>query len=521
MRTPRKLWFAAVFAIAFLGSAAAQKPRESLTQLKLDKTTITAATLIPAGWFKFPQPTTIATPSVDLGAHCRVEAVVRLTSDSEISLKSGCLPARGHATAATDDGHTGPDRPDASWARGHPEKIIDFGYRAVHQTAVQSKAILNAFYGKNPTRGYFDGCSDGGREALMEAQRFPKDFDGIIVGAPANYWIHLFAGFIWNEKALMHDPASWIAPNKLPAIQRAALAACDSLDGVKDGLVEDPRRCHFDPPTIQCQGSDAHDCLTAAQVDALKKIYSGPKNPRTGEMIFPGYVPGDEVALWNWPFWIAGLTSPKEAAQAQFGNALFGDMVFENPKWAFRTLDFDKDVALADQKIGPLLNSNDPNLKPFKANGGKLLQYHGWSDGAIAPLNSINYYEQVVAELSGSGTQKDSLSVLGDFYRLFMAPGVGHCGGGSGPDSFGDLALSSRAQLHDPDHDVLNALEQWVENGKAPEKIIATKYVGGDPKKGIAMTWPLCPYPQMAQYKGSGDSNDAANFACVVSKENN
>lgn len=522
--------------------AAGQRPCEQLTKLKLGKATVTEATIVPAGAFKFPAPTTIVAPSVDLGAYCRIEGVARPTSDSEIKFEvwmpvngwngkyvqvgnggfAGRIPtvamtaplARGYATAGTDDGHTGPERPDASWALGHPEKVIDFGYRAVHQTALQTKAIIRAFYGKNPAREYFDGCSDGGREALMEAQRFPKDFDGIIVGAPANYWTHHFAGFIWNEKALLDNPASTIPVSKLAIVQRAALAACNSLDGVKDGLIEDPRQCHFDPATIQCQGTDGGDCLSAPQVEALKKIYAGPTNPRTGDVIFPGYVAGDEAPLWNWPFWIVGLTSPHESVQALFGNAFFSDMVFENPKWDFYTFDFDKDVATADQKMGPILNSNDPNLKPFKAHGGKLIQYHGWSDAAIAPLNSINYYDRVAAAVGGKN-HKNSLATLGDFYRLFMAPGVGHCGGGSGPGDFGDLALGTRLQPHDPDHDVLNALEQWVEDGKAPDKLIATKYS----EKKIVMTRPLCPYPQIAQYKGSGDSNDATNFACVGPKE--
>ncbi len=545
MGTLRKVSFPLlILTTLWVENAGAQQPCEHLTKLKLEQATITSSAVVPAGAFKFPAPTTIAAPSVDLGAYCRVEGVARPTSDSEIKFEvwmpvsgwngkylqvgnggfAGHIPAvamtspleRGYATAGTDDGHTGPEKPDASWALGHPEKVVDFGYRAVHQTTLQAKTVIRAFYGKKPARAYFDGCSDGGREALMEAQRFPKDFDGIVVGAPANYWTHHFAGFIWDEKALLDDPASAIPVNKLPIVQRAALVACDTLDGAKDGLIEDPPRCQFDPATIQCQGASDVDCLSAPQVEALKKIYAGPRNPRTGEVVFPGYVPGDEAPLWNWPFWIIGLTSARDSAQALFGNAFFGEMVFENPKWDFHNFDFDKDVALADERMGPILNSNDPNLKPFKAHDGKLIQYHGWSDAAIAPQNSINYYERVAAAVGRGG--QDSLATLGDFYRLFMAPGVGHCGGGSGPGDFGDLALGSRLQPHDPDHDVLSALEQWVENGKAPEKIIATKYEGAGSKRNVVMTRPLCPYPQIAHYKGMGDTNDAANFACIAPK---
>lgn len=543
MGTLRKVLLAIlIFPTLWPAFAAAQQPCERLTQLKLDKTTVTSTAVVPAGAFKFPAPTNIVAPSLDLSAYCRVEAVARPTSDSEIKFEvwmpvtgwngkylqmgnggfAGKIPTvamtsplhRGYATAGTDDGHTVTVHTDASWALGHREKIIDFGYRAIHLTAVHTKAILRAFYGRDPARAYFEGCSDGGREALMEAQRYPKDFEGIIVGAPANDWTRLMSGFVWNEKALQEDPASWIPLKKLAAVQRAALAACDSLDGVKDGLIEDPRACHFDPHTILCQGSDTAECLTAPQVEALKNIYDGLKNPRTGELLFPGYVAGDEATLWDWPFWIVGFTAASEAAQPQFANQFFSNMMFDNPKWDFHTFDFDKDVTLTDKKMGPILNSNDPNLKPFQAHGGKLIQYHGWSDAAIAPLNSINYYERVAAAMGGGN--RDSFATLGGFYRLFMVPGMGHCGGGSGPGDFGDLALGSRLQPHDPDHDVLSALEQWVEGGKAPDKLIATKY---NSAKGIIMTRPLCPYPQIAHYQSSGDTNDAANFECRTSKK--
>ena len=289
----------------------AQQPCEKLAGLKLSHTAIASAALVAEG----PLPGATApgnAPAIIVPARCVVKAVAKPTSDSEIKFEvwlpaagwngkyqqvgnggwAGTIPAaamveplrRGYATAGTDDGHEG--GAGASWAVGHPEKLIDFGYRAVHETSVQAQAIIRAFYGKDPSYSYFVGCSDGGREALMEAQRYPEDFAGIIAGSPANFWSHLFTGFIWNEQALLKDPASSIPPGKLPAIQKAALAACDSLDGVQDGLIEDPRTCHFDPQVMLCKGADSQDCLTAPQILALKKIYAGPTSPRTARRSF-------------------------------------------------------------------------------------------------------------------------------------------------------------------------------------------------------------------------------------------
>ena len=306
---------------------------------------------------------------------------------------------RGFAIAATDDGHI--DGTDQSWAIHHPDKVIDFGYRAVHETSELSKTVVKAFYGEAPAYSYFNGCSDGGREALMEAQRFPQDFNGIIAGAPANFWTHLMTAAVWTENALLNNLSSYIPESKLPAIQAASLAACDTLDGVKDGIIENPLLCHFDPAVLQCKGADNPNCLTNAQVEAARKIYSGPRNPRTGKQIFPGYEPGAEAAATDWPEDIIG-TLPNGGAIFSLGNWFFADMVFDNPAWKFRTINFDSDVALADKKMSTILNSNDPDMRQFKDRGGKLIQYHGWADTAIAPLSSINYYQAVVQEMGGS-----------------------------------------------------------------------------------------------------------------------
>src|SRR5580700_2395510 len=506
-----------VFAIA--ARLFAQQPCEGLTKLNLPHTTVTSAASVAA------------TPTIP--AHCDVKATARPTSDSEINFElwlpptgwngkyqqvgnggwAGSIPAasfaeplkRGFAVAGTDDGHRGGG---AAWAIGHPEKMVDFGYRAVHETAIQSHLILQAFYGTDSVRSYFVGCSDGGREALMEAQRFADDFDGIVAGAPANNWSHLFTGFLWNERALLDDPSGTIPVSKLPTIQKAVLAECDALDGVKDGVIEDPRACHFNPVVLTCKGADADDCLTEPQVVALTKIYSGAKNPRTGAQILPGWSPGVEGEPNGWSLWMIP-TADRTPAQFSFANTYYGQDVYEDPKWDFRTLNFDEDVRYGDEKVGAVINSNSPDLRSFRARGGKLIQYHGWGDAAIAPNGSIEYYERVKLFMSRyPDPRTDSSKPVEDFYRLFMVPGMGHCAGGNGPNVFGNRPGAPV----DADHDVVVALEQWVEKGVAPKQLIGTGKAAGDPSK--TLTRPLCVYPQTAHYNGTGDTNQAASFTC-------
>ena len=516
----------AVKSLALLGILPvlfAQQPCEKLASLPLPKTEITSAVSAPAGAVTLPG----ATKPVDLPARCVVKAIARPTSDSEIKLEvwlptewngkylqsgnggwAGGVPIgtlatfiqRGYAAAGTDDGHssTAPGGP-AGWAIGHPEKLIDFGHRALHETGVRAKALIQAYYGKEAARNYFMGCSDGGREALMEAQRYPEDFDGIIAGAPANDWSNHFTGFVWNEQALL-SPNGGILPAKLPAIHKAALAACDANDGVKDGLIEDPRTCHFDPAVLTCKGDETMECLTPAQVATVRKIYEGPKNPRTGKQIYPGYPPGHEAIPGAWQPWIIN-TPAENSIQMMFGNSFFGQAVFEDPKWDFHALNFDSDVTYAFEKAGVHLNSTSPDLRSFRAHGGKLIQYHGWADAAISPFGSIDYYEKVLAFFAKYPDPRSSGAVA-DFYRLYMVPGMGHCGGGIGPNSFGN---GGNRFVGDADRDLLTALDRWVEKGVAPEQFIGT---------GATMTRPLCTYPKVAKYKGSGDPNSAASFTC-------
>jgi len=337
----------------------------------------------------------------------------------------------------------------------------------------------------------------------MEAQRFPEDFDGIVVAAPANFWSHHFAGFIFNEQAVLGNGA--IPPAKLSVIQSAALAKCDKLDGVEDGVMTDPRDCNFNPATVQCSGADSPNCLTAAQVEAVKKILSGPRS-RTGQQIYLGYEPGAAAVSGAWGAWITGTGSGKgnDTIQALFGNGYFANMVFEDPAWDFNTFNLDADTAFADATTAGIFNSNSPDLSRFKAHGGKLIHWHGWEDPAIAPRDSIRYYESVVTQQS-NGANDQGASALHEtqtFYRLFMAPGVLHCGGGPGPNTF----------------DVLGPLVKWVEQGVAPDQILATKFNGDNPANGIAATRPLCLYPAVAEYKGKGDPSDASNFDCKDKK---
>jgi hypothetical protein len=539
----RVLASAVFFTASFLLSvpALAQRTCESLNSFTPPNTAITAGTSVPAGPFTPPPDVMGNAPTENVPAFCRVSGDIKPTPDSDIKFEVW-MPAtswngkfldvgnggyagfinyrsmlmalkRGYATASTDDGHTG--MLDVTWAIGHPEKMIDFGYRAVHETAEKARAIIRAFYGKDAARSYFNGCSDGGREALMEAQRFPNDFDGIIVGAPANFWTHQFAGFIWNEQATLNDPASYIPPAKLPVIQAAALAQCSKLDGAADGTLEDPRQCHFEPAKIQCSGADGTNCLTAPQVEAARRIYSGPAESQGGKTSYPGYEPGAEADPENWKVWITGAT-PGTAVQFFFGNSFFADMVFENPKWSFKSFDLDKDLKFADEKLGRVLNSVSPDLGDFQKRGGKLIQYHGWADAAVAPVASIDYYNTVVAvERERAPTKKDAAAMerTQSFYRLFMVPGMDHCTGGPGANIFGNHPAIEPPNI-DAEHDLVSALDRWVEHGTAPEQFIATKYVDDKREKGIVRTHLLCPYPKVAKWTGKGNSSDATSYLC-------
>jgi feruloyl esterase len=477
--------------------------------LKLTNARITKATAVIGGQFTPPAAagtTTQPKAITGLPAFCRIELTLTPSADSDIKSEvwlplngwngkfqqvgngawAGSIqyPAladalkRGYAAASTDAGHTGTD---ASFAMGHPEKLKDFGYRAVHETAVQSKATVTNFYGRAPRLSYFNGCSGGGRMAFQEAQRFPADFDAILAGAPGYNRVNQSVWMLMNAKATLDNPSSFIPPAKFAVLHRAALDACDAQDGLKDGLISEPLSCHVDPAVTQCKSGDAPTCLTAPQVEAARKLYTGVVNPKTGARIFPRLEPGSELS-WGGP---AGGPEPLAV-----GADLFKFVVFKDSKWDFHKFDLARDYD-AVHKIDSLdLSPTSPDLKAFVGRGGKLLIYQGWADQNVAPQSTVEYYSNV-AKVLGQKQTDDSV-------RLFFAPGMAHCGGGEGPNVF----------------DALTSLEQWREQGKAPASILATHSTNGK----VDRSRPLCPFPQVAQYKGTGSIDDAANFACGTAK---
>jgi feruloyl esterase len=496
---------------------------ESVSSLSLPDATITMAQTVAAGALTLLTPLPAAGPrggltfvsAKGLPGFCRVSAAIKPSKDSEIrfevwmpvsnwngkliglgngamggSISYGSMAAalaRGYAASSTDTGHEGTGQ-DGSFALGHREKVIDFGYRAVHEMTVKAKLIIAAYYGREPKFSYWYGCSTGGRQALAEAQRFPADYNGIVAGAPALFLTHMQAASIWKAQAIRKNPGGLVPPSKLLLIHNAVLASCDARDGVKDGLLDDPRLCNFDPKTLECKGEDSPDCLTAAQITVVRAFYSPTVNPRTKAEIFPGLLPGSEL---GWSSDVGRMYADPPDITKTLATAYLRYAVFQDAKWDYMTFDFDSGMALADRIDDGVTRATDPNLRDFFRSGGRLLQYHGWSDPSISPLNSINYYSSVVEFMGGAANVRDS-------YRLFMAPGMDHCGGGDGPNTF----------------DSIRAIEEWVEAGKAPDRIIASHIRDGKAER----TRPLCPYPQVATYKGTGSTDDAANFSCSVPK---
>ncbi len=503
----------------------AATPCASIESLTLPNTEIqfaektAAATMIGPGGFLVKTP-----------AFCRVGGIITPSSDSEIhfevwlpetgwngkfrgtgnggfagSINYGEMAAAvrdGYATASTDTGHRA-NGIDADWALGHPEKIKDFGYRAIHEMTVKAKGVIQAFYGDAPKKSYFSSCSNGGRQALMEAQRFPDDYDGIVAGAPANYWTHLLiANFYASAKPMLENPASYLPKEKIPALANAVLAACDAADGLKDGIVSDPTACHFDPAVIVCKGPETESCLTPLQAATVRRAYDGARNG-DGKLIYPGYEPGGEEGGGGWQNWITG-TKPGTAAGVLFSEGFQRNMVFNDSTWTYAKTNMATALDAADTKMAATLNATEANLGAFQARGGKLILYHGWSDSGIPPRNAIYYYDDVVKAMGG-----DTVS---GFLRLYMAPGMQHCAGGPGPNYFGQFAVLKPG---DAQHDVFTALVDWVENGSAPGAIVATKYVKDDPAMGAEMTRPVCVYPEAARYDGSGDWKKAESFRCA------
>jgi feruloyl esterase len=518
---------------ALIAGPVSSESCEHLASMKLPDARITTAKAVAAGTFVGPPQafsgTDLSSFYKDLPAFCRIVIKAMPTTDSDIvvevwmpltgwngklqglgnggfagvidDFELGASIAKGYAAVATDTGHTG-SPVDAAWALGHPEKIIDFGHRGVHEMTRVAKLVLRQFYGSAPKHSYFAGCSDGGREALMEAQRYPDDYDGILAGAPANYWTGLLSMAVADTEALTVNPASFIPPAKIPVIANAVVAACDKLDGVADGILNDPRECHFDPGSIECKaGDDSNKCLTAPQVTALKTIYAGLQDSR-GRVIFPGYQPGAEDGGGGWGIWITG-PSPARSLMAFFGIGYFSNMVYDKQDWSYKSFTVQSGLQEAKEKTASALDAVNPDLSAFRDRGGKLILYHGWDDPAIPALNTVNYFSEVKTKLGEANTDS--------FARLYMVPGMQHCGGGPGPDTFG---ASGTWPATDPQHNIRVTLENWVEKATAPATIIATK-PGTKPEDSPKMTRPLCPYPQTIKYKGKGDPGYAESFVCA------
>ena len=471
---------------------------ESLASLSLADANITTARIVPAGTFVPPNG---GRPDAYKGLpdFCRVSATLTPSSDSDIKVEvwlpmsnwnsklqvvgnggwAGVISygamaeavRSGYASASTDTGHS---TPGGGFVLGHPEKLVDFSWRSEHEMTLKAKAVVSAFYGNAARRSYWNGCSTGGRQALKEAQMFPEDFDGIIAGAPGNR--NLMA--LWVAHALIKDVAGHIPTAKYALIHKAALEACDARDGLQDGLIQDPQRCKFDPGVLLCKGDDGAGCLTAAQVDAARKVYISPKHSRTGRDLFGPLAPGSELG-WN----VMGA-GPDPYAPA-LDQLRF--VVFKDPNWDWRTFDFAKDVARFEAPENLIMNATDPNLSKFFSHGGRLLMYQGWNDPNISPYNTVSYFTSVQEALGGAAKTSNNI-------RLFMAPGMAHCSGGEGPNVF----------------DKVGPLDHWVEQGKAPDTIVASHRTDNM----VDRTRPLCPYPQVARYKGTGSIDDAANFEC-------
>ena len=490
--------------------AEAQTPNacDALAAMKLPDATITTAVEVYAGTFRAPGANATGTP-MNTPEFCRIAATLTPTPESHIRIEVWLPPtaawngkflgtgnggaagiisypalaaglAKGYATTNTDMG-TSTTGLDFSFGVGHREMVVDWGYRATHLMTVAAKAIAKAYYTRDPQQSYFMGCSTGGHQAITEARRYPDDYNGIVAGDPANNRVRLHMNGYWAYEATHDDPASYIPPSKLPMINKAVLNACDKIDGLADGIIDDPRKCTFDIASLQCKGEDAADCLTAPQVTAMKKIYQGPKNPRTGELIFPGMYLGSEINPLGLDRTLAsapGSRLPRPPAGLAYWT-----------NWKGPGYDWDKDATMVINELSPILDDADPDLSAFKKHGGKLLLYTGWADPLIPAADTLNYYAGIQKKMGGA-------QATADFARLFMVPGMGHCAGGNAPTRF----------------DALAALEPWVEKHSPPEQLLAAQVSQGTPIR----TRPICVYPQVAKWNGTGSQDDAANFSCKV-----
>ncbi len=508
---------------------------EGLKSAKIADTTVIGAEAVPAGDLTTADKVTRKA----LPAFCRVVASVKDAPDSDVRVElwmpddgwkgvfhlngnggyAGVLAynygamesaiKRGYVSAETDLG-TAPATPlNGDALIGHPDKWKDWGLLGTHEAAVAGKAIAKAFYGEDPRRSYYTGCSTGGQQGLIEAEYYPEDFDGVIAGAPvvSRTWGHAVA--VTSFQAANLKPGHKLADVKLALLTKSAVAACGAKgNGLKsDPFIADPLACDFDPAQLSCKGAGADDCLTPEEVETAKAIYLGPADKK-GKALFYGEPPGSEAGVFNWGF----IEAPGNAPDEPGFDGLFKWVL--GPDWDWRSFDVERDMAKVDATLGPVLNSAvTGDVTKFHDRGGKLIFFQGWADPIVPIGQTVDFYKSLTAKFGGEEKTKA-------FARLFMVPGIGHCGVGGGLNGFDSSAFGEvQPPALDPEHDIFTALSHWVEDGVAPDQVIATKYVGGDASKGIEMQRPLCPYPQRAWYKGEGDTNAAASFVCAVDKK--
>jgi feruloyl esterase len=475
---------------------------ESLGSLALPNAAVTSVEAVPESDFTLSGGRGGPRAITDLPAFCRVEATLSPTSESEIRIElwmpsaqswngkylavgngafAGSIGTnamleplrRGYATSSTDTGHSGNQGAFAL----NEEKLIDFAYRAVHEMAVQSKVIIDAFYETGgPQYSFFNGCSTGGRQALAAAQRYPMDFDGIVAGAAANYPTHLQGAQLWMGRLGPTTDGGAFGTDKLRFLHEAAIESCDMADGVKDSVIENPDMCRFSPTDARygCVSGEGDSCLTETEAQMASRIYQGPRSS-SGQSIFSGLAQGSEL---GWGGMIG--TEPMSLAVDTFRY-----FVHKDESWDYESFDVESEVELAEQVVGDTMDSMDPDIRRFISTSGKLLMYHGWADPGISPYNSVSYYRSVVDRIGSSVTES---------LQLFMVPGMGHCRGGEGPDTFDTIAV----------------IDAWVETGDAPDRIIASRIRNGE----VDRTRPLCAFPQTAVYDGSGSTDDESNFIC-------
>src|ERR1043165_763349 len=526
--------------LANTSSAGTPATCESLTNFKFADTTINSATSYPGGGYVAPDAWHLA--FTNLPPYCEVVATIAPTPDSSIGVRVW-LPTqryhgrylgtgnggyaggyfqseladginRGFATANTDMGATGAAGVNGDALIGHPEKWKDFGWRATHLMTTFSKALIDAFYGAPASKSYFTGCSTGGQQALMEAQRFPYDYDGILAGAPAFNRTHIHTVTVAQYRATHATAASYIPPTKLDVVNQAVLAQCRARDGgaATDAFLTDPRLCKFAPATLACPaGLDAPNCLNPDQVAAMKVYYTGSTNLATGAIINPGNARGSETSNPA----ALGFALNESLNEPSF-DSLFKWVL--GATWQWQTFDFNRDAASVHQVLAADLNATSTDLRPFAGRGAKLIMYAGWADPLIPSQSAINYYNALAASYGGTHAAS-ALKKTQGFARLFMAPGMWHCKEGPAPSSFGGV-IAQPAPSYDPQYDLLTSLTQWVEQGVAPTSVIATKYNNDTPQLGIAMQRPICAWPTMPTYKGTGAPNLASSFRCVAAEAN-